>query len=299
MNVDAESQVLPATGSKESIYNLSFLLVEPGAAKDTIIASHPGYFIPERSAAVAGARFEPYLLQPSNNFLLELSDFASDVLNRAAIVWINYPNNPTGVECDRAYLERQLEICRKYGILLCSDECYVDLYYSDIPPPSILELSLDGVLAFHSCSKRSGMTAYRTGFIAGDRDILAHYAKFRDTLGVATPVYTQAAAVAAWSDDEHVRQRCAVFQTKRAVFIEFFKRSALEWVQSQAGLYFWVKAPKGEDGTSYAAKLLELGIVVSPGEMFAADCRAYFRIAIVPSAADCAEAVARWSEIIE
>jgi len=297
VELDAESEILPATGSKESIYSLSFLLIGPGNRKDTIIATQPGYFIPERSAAVSGANFHCVHLNQKNNFLLDLAQIDEAILSRTAICWINYPNNPTGVECDLPYLKRQLEIARKYEILLCSDECYVDIFFGKTAPPSILQLSKEGVLAFHSCSKRSGMTAYRTGFVAGDKSVLKVYAGFRDTLGVATPVYTQQAAIAAWNDDSHVAERLAIFRAKRELISDFLAEQKIEWVKSDSSLYFWIKAPGRIGGAKYSEMLLEKGLIVTPGEWFSKESREYFRVAIVPSLEDCKEALKLWATV--
>ncbi len=295
--LDIDSEILPCTGAKEAIYNISFILIGPGNNKDILIASQPGYFVPERSAIVSGATFYPFYLNAENNFTMDLGVLPEEVLKRTAIAWINYPNNPTGAEIDLKYLEKQVEIAKRFGILLCSDECYVDLYFGDTPPPSILQVSKENVLAFHSCSKRSGMTAYRSGFVAGDKNILKVFKGFRDTLGVATPVYTQAAATKAWADDKHVAERRQHFQKKREVLIEFFKSKKLEWVKTNAGLYFWIKAPGAQSGSEYAAKLAEKGLIVYPGEFFSKNSMEYFRIALVPALEDCKRAIELWSEV--
>lgn len=297
-DLDPETEILPCTGSKEAIYNVQFLLIEPGCEKNLIIGPTPGYFVMERSAVICGAEYYPFELNQGNGFLMELSTLPEAVLRRTAMAWINYPHNPTGVECDLDYLKRQVEICKKFDILLCSDECYVDLYFSNKPAPSVLEVTKEGVLAFHSCSKRSGMTAYRTGFVAGDRTMIDAFTAFRSTLGVAAPVYTQGAATAAWSDDAHVVERRGFFQAKRQLFLDFFRETGFKPVKSDATFYFWIETPKGFTGEQYATKLLELGIIASPGEFFGAQSSGYFRLALVPSLEDCKEAIRLWKTIL-
>ena len=295
--LDAETEIIQCTGSKEAIFTFTFLFANTGGAKNLVIGPSPGYFVMERSALIAGLEYLPFELSDANKYLLELETLSEEVLQRTALVWINYPHNPTGVSCDVAYLERQVAVAKKYGIVIASDECYVDLFFGKALPPSILQVTRDGVVAFHSCSKRSGMTAYRTGFLAGDRDILQMFAGFRDNVGVATPVYTQAAAVAAWSDDRHPEDRRRAFAAKRAVFEEFFAKKGIEYAHNDATFYYWLKVPAGETDRSYTDKLLELGIVVGPGSNFGAFGGDRVRVALVPSLLDCRKAIELWSKL--
>lgn len=295
--LDPEREVMPCTGSKEAIYNFGFLFIEPGSVKNVIIGPSPGYFVMERSATIIGAEYYHVHLTPQNGFLLDLATVPEDILRRAAIVWLNYPHNPTGVECDRAYLARQIDIARRYDIVVASDECYVDIFFGDTPPPSVLEVATSGVVAFHSCSKRSGMTAYRTGFVAGDAEIIGAFAAFRDTLGVAQPVYTQLAAAKAWADDAHVVERRAIFKRKRDFFVDFLRSMNLTVTPTNSTFYLWVEAPENMTGNAYCDRLLQEGIVVSPGSSFGAGCERFFRVALVPSLADCEVVAGIWRQL--
>lgn len=296
VKVDSNTQILPITGSKEAIYNISFLMVGEGNPKNVIICPEPGYPVMERSAVISGAEYYPVKLVAENNYLLDLNRIPEAILKRAAMVWVNYPNNPTGVECSLDYYRQQIAIAKRFGILYCSDECYVDMFFGS-PSPSALEVTTEGVLAFHSCSKRSGMTAYRSGFIAGDAEVLKQFAQFRNSVGVATPIYTMTAATAAWSDDAHADERREVFRAKRDLFTDFFKRQGLSTVPMTATFYFWVQVPRGMTGESYAAKLLEHGIVVGPGTFYGDHCTEHFRLALVPTLEDCKKAIAIWEKI--
>jgi LL-diaminopimelate aminotransferase len=296
VDVDAETEILPCSGSKEAIYNVHFLLVNSASDKRVVIAPVPGYAPMERGSKIAGAEYYPVLLNQKNKFLLELADIPESVLKRTAMAWINYPHNPSGVSCDVAYLKRQVDIANKYGFVLCSDECYADIYFDTTPPPSALQVSKQNVLAFHSCSKRSGMTAYRSGFVAGDPELIKLYTEFRNTIGATPPVYTQSASVVAWNDDKHVVERCEIFRQKQAVLTDFLKAGKFEFVKSNTAFFLWVKAPGGS-GKSYSEKLLEHGIIVSPGEFFGAGCEEYFRIALVPDLQNCIAAVKVWGAL--
>ena len=294
VKLDPATQVLPCTGCKEAVFHLPFLLIGPNDKRQVVIGPEPGYPVYERGAVIAGAEYYPYELNPENDFLLDLAALPASLLNRTALAWINYPYNPVGSSCDLDYLAMQAAVAEKYGFLLCSDECYADITFGAKPHPSILQVKTEGILAFHSCSKRSGMTGYRSGFMAGDLDVLAAYRAFRAAVGVATPVFTQRAATAAWADDKHVAERNAIFGEKRALFLDFLIRKKLEFIQTDATFFLWVKVPTGISGAEYTAKLLERGIVVSPGSSFGKGCEQYFRIALVPSVGECKAAMSIW-----
>ena len=179
--------------------------------------------------------------------------------------------------------------------MVASDECYADVYFGE-PPASMLEAQVENVVAIHSCSKRSGMTGYRSGFLAGDRDVVASLRALRSHPGVASPEFVAPAAAAAWSDDAHAAERREIFRAKRDRFLAFFARHGLEADASGATLYLWVKVPPGETSGGYALRLLEEGIVVAPGTAFGAG-EGYVRVALVPALDECEAAVAAWSRV--
>jgi acetylornithine aminotransferase len=215
------------------------------------------------------------------------------------MVWINSPHNPSGAVLSRDDLRRTWEVCREYDILLASDECYADTWF-DSPPASILEVSQEGVIAVFSLSKRSGMTGYRTGMIAGDPRWMQRLRELRVNPGLAPQDFVNAAAAAAWSDDTHADERRAIFKAKREVLVDFLARAGLEVVASEASFYLWVRAPAGFDGAGYAAHLLEAGIITNPGRAFAVTEAGdeYVRLALVPDVQTCREACEAWSRLL-
>ena len=152
----------------------------------------------------------------------------------------------------------------------------------------------EGVVVFHSLSKRSGMTGYRSGFVAGDEKIVQEYLKYRSSFGVASQEFVQKAAEVAWKDEEHVEKRREIFKEKAEIFDRFFREIGLEFLPVEATFYFWVKLPEGISGEEYALHLLKYGIVISPGEFFGRGGEGFFRIALVPTADECREAVEVW-----
>jgi len=211
------------------------------------------------------------------------------------VFWLSYPHNPTGAVAPRDYLRRVGEAARRFGFVVASDECYADVYFGE-PPASMLEEQVENVVAIHSCSKRSGMTGYRSGFLAGDRDVIAALRALRSHPGVGSPEFVAPAAAAAWADDAHAAERREIFRAKRDRFLRFFAAQGLAADASEATLYLWVKVPGGDTAAGYALRLLEEGIVVAPGPAFGAG-EGYVRVALVPTLAECEEAILAWSRV--
>ena len=293
VELEPEREVIPTSGSKEALFHFPLVFVDAESHKKRVIFGTPAYPVYERGALFAGGEPCPVVLREEDSFLLRLDRLPSSLLEETAIVWINYPHNPTGAVAPLSYLEEVYSICREYGIILCSDECYVDVYYGE-PPHSVLEVGKEGAVAFHSLSKRSGMTGYRSGFVAGDGEIVSTYLKYRSSFGVASPDFIQEAARVAWLDSEHVKERNELFRRKKELFEALFKELGLKFQPVEAAFYFWVKLPEGVSSEEYALFLLKYGIVISPGEFFGEGGEGYFRIALVPTLSQCRKAVELW-----
>jgi len=295
VTVDAERQVVPATGAKESIFHLP-LAFAGGKGRRKVVMPDPGYPTYEVGAVFAGLEPVKVPLRAENGFLLEPAALPASVLDETLLFWISYPHNPTGAIAPAEYLARVGRAALQHGFVVASDECYADIYFGE-PPRSMLELQIENVLAIHSCSKRSGMTGYRSGFVAGDADLVALLKRMRSHPGVASPDFVTAAAVAAWSDDRHPAERREVFRRKRDRLSSFFREMGLELVGSEATLYLWLRVPAAHGSASYAARLLEEGIVVSPGNAFGAAGEGYVRVSLVPGMQDIEEAIERWRKV--
>ncbi len=248
----------------------------------------PGYPIYERGALFAGAQGIPVGL--SGDFLFTEDMVAESDWERSAMAWICTPHNPAGSVMSREVLAAFYDRARGSGTLLCSDECYADIYDGE-PPGSILQVAdadLGGVLAFFSLSKRSGMTGYRSGAIVGDAEAIAALVAMRTAAGTAPPEFTQMAAAAAWADDTHATQRREIFSTKRQIVRAGFEGLGFEIVGSEAGLYLWVAV---DDDLELTGRLLESGVVVSPGRVFGQGGEGFIRLALVPTVDECVHAV--------
>lgn len=299
VQVDPDVNVLPTAGSKESVFHLPLALVDPAGARRAVLWGDPGYPVYERGQLFAGGTSDPEPLTPEQDWRLELGDLAPPRLDAACLAWVNYPHNPTGATVDLGYYRRALDTARERELVLASDECYVDIHPDEgSRPPSLLQAAggdLRGLLVAFSLSKRSGMTGYRCGALVGDPALIADQRLLRPNIGTASPAFVQRAAVAAWSDDEHVTARRAVFNAKRAVLLPFFREAGLRVSGSAATFYLWVAAPGGDDA-AYAEALLRHRVIVSPGRAFGPGGRGWLRLALVPSVDGCREAAALWGK---
>lgn len=286
VTVDFDTQVLPTSGSKEAIFSTALAFVDR-SRRDSVVWPTPGYPIYERGALFAGAAPHPILL--GDDFVLRASEVPQTTWARAALVWICTPHNPAGSITPKGDLSDLYAKAREHDSLLCSDECYADIYDDD-PPVSILNVASDDAkacLTYLSLSKRSGMTGYRTGAIVGDATAITALKKLRTSTGTASPEFVQAAAIAAWSDDLHAAERREVFRQKRIILRKVFESLGFDVVGSRAGIYLWVKV---DDDLAISGRLIEQGILVTPGRAFGSGGEGYVRLALVPTLEECDEA---------
>ncbi|HEY6866387.1 MAG TPA: aminotransferase class I/II-fold pyridoxal phosphate-dependent enzyme [Candidatus Eisenbacteria bacterium] len=296
--IDPETELLPVNGSKEAVFLLAFAVVgrDRAAGRDTIVIPSPAYPVYEASAMLAGARVHRVPLSSANGWRFDPTQVPAEVWARTALLWLNTPHNPTGAVLDRGQLAAVASLARREGFWVASDEAYAEVYF-DAAPPSMLECGSANVIAFHTLSKRSAMTGYRSGFMAGDPRLIAALRRMRPNVGVATPDFVQAAAIAAWNDDRHAADQRARYAAKRVLLRDWFDRHGLRIEASEATFYLWVRAPSDAgdvpDDVAFVDRLLRLGLVALPGSYLGAGGEGYLRWALVPTLAQCREAIAR------
>jgi succinyldiaminopimelate transaminase len=292
--LDPEREILPTLGAKELVFSLAQTVLDPDAGKDLVLVTSPGYPIPERGARFAGAEVLRLPLREDHGFLPDLHAISAEAWGRAAILWLNYPNNPTGAVAPLGFFEEAVERCRAHGVLLASDEAYSELWFEGGPPPSALQLSsLDHVVALQTLSKRSSMTGYRSGFAAGDPALIVALKRLRPSVGVTPQEFVQRAAIAAWGDETHVEANRHAYSRKRRVFFDLFARHGIDVAGSLAGLYLWVRVPGDRTSQDWALELVEeTGVVVAPGSFFGVEGEGYVRMAMVPTFEECERAAA-------
>ncbi len=283
--------VLPTIGSKELVASLPGQLgLGPGDLVVHPEVAYPTYAV---GAALCGARA-----------------VASDSLTALgpetpALLWINSPANPSGRVLPVAHLRKVVDWCRERGVLLVSDECYIEMAWeADAQPVSVLHPEVcggspEGILAVHSLSKRSNLAGYRCAFVAGDADVVAELLAVRKNLGLIMPAPQQRAMAAALDDDEHVLAQHATYAARRALLREALERAGFRVDHSEGALYLWATRPDegggSDDGEcwSLVSWFAERGILVAPGSFYGPAGRRHVRVALTATDERVAAAVAR------
>lgn len=288
VHLHPERELLPTLGAKEPIALLARLFAQPG---DTIAVASPSYPVPERSARAAGLELAVQTLSAAGGWLLDPDAIPWE---RTAIVWLVTPHNPTGAIAPAALIEELAERCRRSGAILAVDETYSEFWFGDAAPASGLQLSDgSGVVVFNSLSKRSGLAGLRSGFVAGDREIVGRIRRHRSDIGTTPQVFVQRASVVAWSDEEHVTGARERYAQKRAVLAAAAERAGFEDAGGAAGIFLWLGVPGGDDERAFA-ELLERGLLVVPGSYLGPGGEGYLRVALTPPA----EQVARAAKVL-
>jgi len=296
--LDPGIEITSTIGSKEAVFNFAEAFVNPG---DYVIIPSPGYPPYERGTVFAEG--EPFFLPilKENGFLPDLGAVPPEILEKAVIMWINYPNSPTGIIAPPDFFETVTAFCRDNGIILASDEAYTELYYTDEKPRSALEFSSEGVVSFFSLSKRSAMTCYRVGWVAGDERIISAFRKVKTNIDSGTPSFIQDGAAAALEDEEHVVQFRKEYRQKRDILIDALTSCGLSDCTPDGTIYIWQKVPEGMTDVEFATRLVEedIAVVTTPGSWITREINGsnpgsrYVRFALVPSVEETEQAARR------
>jgi succinyldiaminopimelate transaminase len=276
VSIDPETEIVPTYGSKEAIFSLAQVLETAGRV---VAFGEPAYPVYERGAIFAGARVQTLPLRREDGFLPDFSELDDDV----ALLWVNYPHNPTGAVALREFYDELAEAAERHDFVIGSDEAYTELWFDKAPPSALQAADRSRMVVFQTLSKRSSMTGYRSGFVVGPADIVSALKSYRPTVGTAPQEFVQRASVVAWNDERHVEDTRARYRAKRDVMIPAIEGCGWEIVASDATMYLWVVGPD-------PAQLLERGIIVSPGEMFGPSGAGYVRFALVPTLEECERA---------
>jgi len=298
VELDPESEIVPTYGSKEAIFLLAQVVVDRDSDKRLVLTTSPGYPVPDRGAAFAGAAVEQLPLLELDDFLPDLDAVDADTWKRAAIVWINYPNNPTGAVAPLDFLTRLAELSHEHDFLVAADEAYTELWF-DEPPHSALEVRGRGnVAVFNTLSKRSSMTGYRSGFVAAEPDLISALKQFRPSVGTAPQEFVQRASIVAWNDEAHVERTRDIYRRKRDVLLPVLGAKGIRVAGSVATMYLWLDVPGDQSSEDFAARLLEHGVIVSPGSFFGAVGEGYWRMALVPTEDECRRAAVILEDVL-
>jgi N-succinyldiaminopimelate aminotransferase len=308
--VDAEQHVLPVNGTREALFAFAQAVVErkPGAA---MLMPNPFYQIYEGAALLAGA--EPVFLPcvEENGFIPDFSAVSAETWQRCQVLTICSPGNPTGAVMTLEMMQQVLALAEQYDFIVASDECYSELYFDESqPPPGLLQAAaLMGNTAwkrcvvFHSLSKRSNAPGMRSGFVAGDAEILKKFLLYRTYHGCAMPPPFQAASVAAWNDETHVQANRALYRQKFTAVMDILA-PVMDVKMPQAGFYLWAKTPI-DDETFTRELFARAHVHVVPGSYLSREVlgknpgRNRVRLALVASPQECIEAAGRIRHVLE
>ncbi|HUQ45716.1 MAG TPA: aminotransferase class I/II-fold pyridoxal phosphate-dependent enzyme [Gemmatimonadaceae bacterium] len=296
---DPMTEVVPLIGSKEGISHLALAYMESRAVG---IIPEPGYNSYQGGTLLGGGEAYRYALRPRTNFLVELDEIPEDVLRRARLLYLNYPNNPTAAIAPVEYLERIVRTCRERDILLVYDNAYSELAFDGYVPPSIFEIegAREVAIEFHSLSKTYNMTGWRCGWAVARPEVASTLAKVKSFCDTGQFMAIQAAGVAAlesWA--EFVPGNVAVFRERRDAAVTAFRQAGFECEVPRATMYLWIKLPEGVPSATFADRLLdEQGVVVMAGSAFGAGGDGFFRISFILSPARIAEAAQRAGRLL-
>jgi LL-diaminopimelate aminotransferase len=294
VELDADTQVVPLIGSKEGIVNLALACLDPG---DLVLVPDPGYAPYTMGTLLAGGEVVTFPLLAENDFLPDLDAIPAEVADRAVLMWLNYPNNPTGAVAGLDFFARAVSFAHEHSILLCHDAPYCDVTYGGYVAPSLLQVPGAEKVAveFNSLSKTANMAGWRVGMAVGNAEALAALAQVKSNVdsGIFRPLQ-EAAVRALAADPDWLAARNATYAERIDVILDTLVEVGMEAVRPRATLYVWARVPEGWTSETFARDLLErTGVAIAPGPFFGPAGEGYVRLAVVAPMARVREAMAR------
>ncbi len=299
LRFDPFTEIVPLIGSKEGITHLALAYLEPG---DAAIIPEPAYLADLGGALLSGA--DPYIfpLRPRTKFLVDLDEIPDDVLARARMLYLNYPNTPTGASAPREFMERVVRFCRERDVLLVWDNAYSEMTFDGYVAPSIFEIegARDCAIEFHSLSKTYNMTGWRCGWAVARPEIAGALAKVKSFVDTGTFMGIQAAGVAALESWEtFVPANNQIFRARRDAAVESFRAIGVECDVPKATMYLWCALPEGIPSRLFADRLMEEeGVVVLPGAAFGEGGEGFFRVSFITAPERIREAAVRAGRVL-
>jgi len=296
VSLDASKEVLPLIGAKEGIAHIALCFIDPG---DIALVPDPAYPVYSISTILAGG--EPYYmpLLDDNGFLPALDAIPDDVLKRARLLWLNYPNNPTGAVAEVDFFNKVVEFARQHDLAICHDCPYSEVAFDGYQPISFMQA--DGArevgVEFHSLSKSYNMTGWRIGMVVGNAGMIDALKRVKSNLDSGIPQAIQYAAIEALTGAQDcIQEHNAIYQRRRDLVIDMLNSIGLEAQSPKAGLYVWAKVPQGYTSAGLATDLLEkVGVVVTPGVTYGKSGEGYVRLSLTISDAGLVKGLSRLS----
>ncbi len=299
IDLKPETEVLSLIGSKEGIGHIPLAFIDP---EDVVLCPSPGYPVYSISTLFAGG--EPYFmpLKEENGFLPDFSSIPEDILNRANLMFLNYPNNPTSAIADVKFFEETIELAKKHNIIICHDAAYSELYYDNEKPVSFMEIegAKDVGIECHSLSKTYNMTGWRIGFAVGNSEVIAGLGKIKTNIDSGVFQAIQEAGIVALNSDESTLDEIRrTYQERRDSLYDGLINIGLKSIKPMATFYLWTIIPDGYSSTDFTRLLLEkAGVLGTPGNGFGEPGEGYIRFALTASVKRINEAVERIRKVI-
>ena len=278
---DPDREVLPLIGAKEGIGHIALCFIDPG---DIALIPDPGYPVYPVSTMLAGG--SPYFLPllEENDFLPDLDAIPDDVADRAKLLWINYPNNPTSATTDLEFFERVTLFARRHGLAVCHDGPYTEVAFDGYVPVSFMQAegARDVGVEFHSLSKSYNMTGWRVGMVVGNEEMVDALSRVKSNIDSGIPQAIQYAAIEALlGPQDCIQEHNAIYQRRRDRVLEAITRMGLEARPPKACLYVWARVPEGYTSMEFATRALEeASVVVTPGIGYGRFGEGYIRISL-------------------
>lgn len=281
LSLSPDKEVVPLIGSKEGIANVALAFVDPG---DTVLVPDPGYPTYSMGAFLAGGRPYCFPLTAESGFLPDLAAIPADVASIAKMLWLNYPNNPTGAIAPLEFFEEVVAFARRYDLLVCHDNPYCDVTFDGYDAPSLLQVpgAKDVALEFNSLSKTYNMAGWRVGMAVGNPVAVAALARVKTNIDSGLFRAIQDAAVLALTGDQGwLVERNEIYRERRDLIMEALPELGMEAETPQASLYIWARVPRGYTSAGLATRVLdEAGISITPGTAFGQQGEGYVRISL-------------------
>lgn len=297
VEVDPDKEVLPLIGSKEGIFNLNLTLVNPG---DVVLVPDPAYTTYEAGAVMAGGEAYHMALKEENGFLPDLKSIPAEIVSRAKLMWVNYPNNPTGALATVDDYSHMVEFCAKNGILLCSDNPYSEVAFDGLRPPSLLEVAgaKDTAIEFNSLSKSHNMAGWRVGVALGNAQVIDALLRTKSNIdsGHFRAVMDAAVVALNQTSEAWLVERNRIYQERRDAVVALLDRVGLVPQPAPATIYVWARVRDGQD-MAYATEALEKAhVTMAPGTIYGDSGRGYVRFSLVQDVARITEAMDRLAQ---
>ena len=294
VDLNPETQILPLIGSKEGIAHMPLAFVNRG---EYVLSPNPSYPPYRGSAILSDGKVQDMPLLEKNNFLPDFKKIPLPARKKAKLMFLNYPNNPTGAIADAEFYRKAIDFASKYNIIIAHDAAYSEMSYDGYKPMSFLEVegAKDTGVEFHSLSKTYNMTGWRIGWVCGNAQVVSGIAKVKSNIDSGIFSAIQIAGLEALSGpQEHIQKMRAIYQERRDVLCAGLKSIGWNFLKPEAAFYVWVSVPKGYDSRGFAALLLEkCDIVVTPGVGFGKCGEGYIRFALTVSKERVQEAMER------